>query len=253
MKLSQYTHIGKRKTNQDDYGNGESHAVVCDGVGGSVNGGYASSFVVKALQERIGILRIDSVKGFKELVKDIQHELNFKVREDERLEGAATTLAMVVLAEKGLFIGHMGDSRILVVRRGGTNYWQTKDHSLVAQMLARGEIDLKTAQQHPMRNRITNAIKGNSEDMTSELEVNFLSDLKEGDSILICSDGVLESFSERELIHIIGSVTKSVEDKLDTIKTGCISRSDDNNTAVLIELEACDTANFGRAPSEWNK
>ncbi|NQZ42795.1 MAG: serine/threonine-protein phosphatase [Flavobacteriaceae bacterium] len=246
-----YSHIGTKDLNEDRSGHNRHCGVVCDGVGGLRKGEVASAFVVEGILTRMKEKTIDSVDGLKTLVAEVEQELNALVLKDSGNEGMATTLAMVYLGKNGMFTGHIGDSRILIVKENGRGYWQTKDHSIVATMIALGEITPSAARNHPLKNQITNALIARRDSKKAELEVGFLSDLEAGDLLLICSDGVLETFDDQALVMLLLGKQLGLQEKLDRIRLACEESSKDNHTAILIELEQADVVDFINGPTDW--
>jgi len=249
MKIAHYTNIGKRQKNEDSLGFNKNCLIVCDGVGGAAFGEFVSSFVVKEILKRTALERIKTENDFERIIHEVQSKLNSLVIEDENLNGAATTIAVIYMSKNGLFTFHMGDTRIIIVRN--SKFWQTWDHSVVSEMVKLGELNQKDIKQHPLRNQITRAVIANSDDKKRKPEVNFLSDIQKGDIGFICSDGVLEVFSEQELLFLLGSRKMSIDDKLIQIRTRCKELSDDNNTAIIVEFDDNDVKYFSNYPTKW--
>lgn len=248
MQVVQYSNIGKRTTNEDHLGRNANGLVVCDGVGGQQKGEIASSFVVHRILEKTADSEIISADELKTVVAEVQEEI---LEQNHQYKGMATTLAMVYLSAKGLFTVHVGDSRILIVKKDGQRYWQTWDHSVVATMVKMGEISSEEARLHPLKNQITNAILSDPDGKMAVPEVNFLSDIEAGDTCCICTDGVLEAFTDQELVTLLGSTENTLEEKLKIIEKRCSGISQDNNSAILAEFEEKDLVHFTNYPSEW--
>lgn len=251
MRTVQYSSIGKRIKNEDSFGISQRCLVVCDGVGGSKNGELASSYVVKKLLNQLSNPFIKSEKEFQTVFHCLQEDLNNEIRKYPDLEGMATTIAFIYLSNKGIFTGHSGDTRIVLIKKDEAKFWQTTDHAVVATMVRLGEITLEEARTHPLKNQITNAIIANKKGKKARLELNFFSDLKKGDLAFICSDGVLEAYPENELFKLLSSPKNSLNDKLSIIKEKCFKLSEDNNTAILAEFEEDDIVSFYGYPSDW--
>src|SRR5580700_1882025 len=138
-------------------------AVVADGMGGHVGGQVASGLAVDALrraylngasEEPLEAL----VAGFREAQADIQDY----VLEHPELAGMGTTCTAAALRDGLLYYGHVGDSRLYLMR-GGTIQRLTQDHSRVGQMVRDGILSPEEAAVHPDRNVLTAALgmKGN--------------------------------------------------------------------------------------------
>ena len=103
----------------------------------------------------------------------------------------ATTLAMMVMTGRGVLVAHIGDSPILQLRPHEGTIFRTSDHSLVAEMVARGDITAEDALQHPQRNIITRCMfVPDRQRRISQATVDMIADVRPGDVFLLCSDGV---------------------------------------------------------------
>lgn len=253
MKIAHYSHIGKKPVNEDCLGHNNRALIVCDGVGGAPNGELASSFVLNYLLNKTANTEFSSEQELNELILEVQDELTKFSNNKDGLIGTATTLALIYLSKQGLFTAHMGDTRIILVKRRIKEVWQTWDHSVVSTMIKMGEITHKEAGSHPLKNQITNAIISNQEGNRKKPEIHMLSDIEMGDLGFICSDGVLESYDELELFDLLASDDLSLIEKMSQIRIKCEANSVDNNSAILVEFEANDLKDFSKYPSNWKK
>ena len=114
-------------------------------------------------------------------------------------KGMATTLTMIFIGTTGITLAHVGDSRIYHFRKGEILF-QTEDHSLVNSLVKLGKITREEAVHHPQRNVIIRAIQGT--DRPTETDVVLLNDIKAGDYLFMCSDGVLERLNNKGLSDI---------------------------------------------------
>lgn len=212
---------------------------------------WQSEIVVQKMLNYTKKQNLISEEELRNIVSKIKEDITNHVIRDTNLEGMATTLAFIYFSEQGLFTGHMGDSRICIISNKSHGYWQTLDHSIVATMVKMGEITEEEARNHPLKNQITNAIIAHAERTKGEVELNFVSDLYAGDLVFICSDGVLEAYSETELVEVLTCKSYTLNEKLFCIKQKCAKFSNDNNTAILVELEVGDVQGFNRYPFTW--
>jgi serine/threonine protein phosphatase PrpC len=175
-------------------------AVVADGMGGHVGGQVASGLAVDALrraylngasEEPLDAL----VAGFREAQADIQDY----VLEHPELAGMGTTCTAAALRDGLLYYGHVGDSRLYLMR-GGTIQRLTQDHSRVGQMVRDGILSPEEAAVHPDRNVLTAALgmKGNVPADFSDPPI----PLQAGDALLICSDGLHGLVNDDEMLAI---------------------------------------------------
>ncbi|WP_026934263.1 PP2C family protein-serine/threonine phosphatase [Christiangramia echinicola] len=252
MQIFSYSHIGQKSDNEDAHGIGEYSYVVCDGVGGANKGEIASKviceFLVDALKKPVS-----SPDEISRLIKEGINELNSKVNEHPEFDGTATTLAGIFInSSQGIYTAHIGDSRIFLVRPSNKKFWHTWDHSLVGDLVKNGEISREEGRVHPMNNRIYRALKNGLIDNNPEPEIHLISDLRKGDRILICSDGVLEAYSDLEIIELLCNKDFSIENIGNQMKDVCSIESRDNNTAIILEVENGDFKVDQTEKLEWS-
>lgn len=198
-----------RKENQDScsfsvISSGCVWAVVCDGMGGARGGKTASSTAVNFIteflnenykdsmdEEELSTLLIDAVDG-------ANTEIYKKACDDVELTGMGTTCELVFIRDSKVHVVHVGDSRTYSVR-GGKILQITEDHSVVQEMVKRGEITQEQAQNHPNKNFITRALGINPTIRIDYIEVEF----KYGDVLLICSDGLSNCVSSADIVKTI--------------------------------------------------
>lgn len=247
MKKYSYTHIGKRENQEDALGFIENLVyLVCDGVGGNTKGEVASNFVVESLLNLVKDSKPDYSKLYiQNTLSIIQSNLNNKLATEPNFAGMGTTFCGVFVGENSIYLAHIGDSRIYYIRPSEEKIWHTWDHSLVGELMRTNEITREDGRFHPMGNRISKAIIANMDNKTTKADIVRLNEIKSNDLILICTDGVTESWSEYELTKMLCDTNISSEDKLENIKTKCVSASKDNNTAILLEIEDLDVFNSG--------
>jgi len=231
-KVFSYSGIGKRSNNEDSYSCSESNFfLVCDGVGGAEKGEVASLIVTN---EFSSIFNSNSDSDIEQALRAVEHKLTEHINAHPESMGMATTLTFSQLRNDGLLIAWVGDSRVYQFREGKIIF-QTRDHSWVNDALRAGMITEEEAVNHPKSNIITRAVQG--EHKPVEIDIELISDLKDGDFIFHCSDGVLEAWSNEELKELFGSNFDGNE-LLKSIELKCADISRDNNTAVLYQIKS---------------
>ena len=148
---------------------------------------------------------------------------------DEDCAGMGTTLVAALAGEGGAVILNEGDSRAYHINREGIAL-VTRDHSLVADLVERGELTREEARRHPNKNLITRAL-GADPDLMADC---FRQPLAPGDYLLLCSDGLSNVVEEQEMLYevIHGEGDESCCQRLLDI---ALSRgAPDNVTVVLI-------------------
>jgi serine/threonine protein phosphatase PrpC len=235
-----------RKNNEDNFGY-DTHAgifVVCDGMGGQAAGEVASKIAVDTV---LGYFREEHKdrnsevlgQGFAE-VSDRANALanaiqlaNKAIREVSAHETASAGMGCTIVAvcvEGNLFsIAHVGDSRIYLIRQGSIQQLTT-DHSLVMEQVRRGMITMEEAEHFEMQNVIVRAL--GSEDSV-EPDLADLT-LEEGDTLLLCCDGLSRFVKDAAMLEVVNSV-ESLDGACDKlIEAAKSAGSDDNITCVLI-------------------
>lgn len=106
----------------------------------------------------------------------------------------------------------------------------TRDHSLVEEMVLRGQIDKEEARTHVNKNIITRAI-GVLDDVSPEL---FSVDLTESSILLLCSDGLTNMVSDQEILEIIKSEDNIKGQVEELVRKANENGGKDNITAMII-------------------
>src|SRR5699024_8493024 len=127
-------------------------------------------------------------------------------QQQEKLQGMGTTVEAVAILENQIAVGHVGDSRIYLLRDGQLMQL-TEDHSLVNELVKSGELTKEMAAVHPQKNIVTRSVG-----MPGNVDVDVaVYDIHAYDRLLICSDGLTNMVSEEEIGHLINS-SSSLED-----------------------------------------
>ena len=245
MKAWSLTDQGRvRKQNQDAcaflqfaLGDGTEvlAAVVCDGMGGAKAGNIASEMAVETFMEE---LRIDfyapSVTDVQMLcaVKKANRLIYEKARSDPDYEGMGTTLVAAVTDGKRVTVANVGDSRCYLIRDGSI-LQLTKDHSVVEDMVDRGEIERADAWKHPRRNYITRAL-GAEEQVECDI---FFRELEPGDVLLLCSDGLSGIVNAQELLFevVYGGELETAAERM--VNIALERGAPDNVTALILTAD----------------
>ena len=197
-----------RSQNQDDFRFGvispsSVWAVVCDGMGGANGGNIASATAVEYISSKITTLyKSDMTKEqIGELMAEIVMQANSKLfqlaSQDSDLAGMGTTCEFVFVKDTTVHVVHVGDSRTYAIR-GGKIKQLTEDHSVVQEMVRRGELTYEEAQHHPNKNFITRALGIKTSVRLDYIEANFIY----GDVLLICSDGLSNHVTTGDMVKI---------------------------------------------------
>ena len=243
MEVWSMTDVGLvRKENQDACAvcqheeSGHTLCVVCDGMGGAAGGKLASRIAVDTFMlEMQKVLRRDMTpEQLREASSYAVVLANRAIRDAAEASvdcrGMGTTLVSAVSYDGGAVLSNVGDSRAYHITADGIQR-VTKDHSLVESMVDRGDITAEEARHHPNRNLITRAL-GPEETVRDD---EFAHKWRQGDYLLLCTDGLVNTVSDQELLFEIVH-TDDPEHCLQRLVNISVSRgAPDNVTAILIQ------------------
>ncbi len=230
------TDIGKkRKLNQDfvyvseePVGNLPNIFIVADGMGGHNAGDYASKCAVETIIREIrGSFEKNPVRILGKAIRVANDQIRRKAREDTSLYGMGTTVVAATCLGHYLQVANVGDSRLYIV---GEEVRQiTRDHSLVEEMVRLGGINREAARNHPDKNIITRAVGG-----LDTVEIDFFhEELRSGDLVLICSDGLTNMLEDEEIGEIMRQYP-SIEEKAEKLVDEANNHGGKDNIAVIL-------------------
>ena len=211
MKVFAKTDVGKaREMNQDYYSIPSSENdlqlyILADGMGGYNGGEIASKLAAETtknyIQNNFGKIEHNKESILK-LVKDAMEYANIVVYEeskkDENLQGMGTTLDVCFIYNNKIYIGHVGDSRIYLVKKDIARKI-TKDHSYVQQLVEDKKITREEAEHHPKKNMLLKALG-----CTSYVEPDIRArNLEKDDVLLMCSDGLTNMVEESKIYEVV--------------------------------------------------
>lgn len=209
MRFSAMTDIGRmREQNQDAiFASSDSVGllsnlfIVADGMGGYKAGDYASKRAIELVQNSILQGSDSSVaRVISEAMETANKSIYEEAKASEDKTGMGTTMVLATIEENLLQVANVGDSR-LYLYRDGQLLQVTKDHSIVAEMVRKGELTPDEAKVHPKRSYITRAIGAEESLLVDFMEETVL----EKDLLLLCSDGVTSMLSDEEIAGILSS------------------------------------------------
>ena len=234
------TNTGKRrKINEDAYLEDTDLGLwlVADGMGGHANGDVASRTIVESLAD---LEPPHSIDEFAFAVKDRFNYADRLIKKLASLGGAdhvmgSTVVALLAFEGRCLCIW-AGDSRAYMMRDGRLTQ-VTRDHSVVEDLIEGGKLRREDAASHPSANQITRAIGAGDHLVLDER----LNDLHDGDTVLLCSDGLNKEVDDEEIAHILASDDCAVaSDRLIDLTLERGAR--DNITVAVIRFEHDDTS-----------
>lgn len=209
--------------------------ILADGMGGYNGGEIASSLAVNSAKEYIE-KNIENIEINREtlqnLIKDAMEYANKVVHEksktDINLNEMGTTLEVCLIYNNKVYIGHIGDSRVYRIRKNIIRKLTT-DHSYVEKLVRDGSITREESYHHPKKNMLIKALGCEDYVEPDVLVKGFLKD----DIILICSDGLTNLLSDKEIYDVITNNLENADKLL--IQKANIKGGYDNITAVIVE------------------
>jgi serine/threonine protein phosphatase PrpC len=232
LRYAALSETGRVRSNNEDSCHADGHVfIVADGMGGHRAGEVASATAVAEFlsfeEKNLDMSPLERLQGG---IQTANRAIYRMAEEDPGLEGMGTTFT-VLLIEKGLYLGHVGDSRAYICRKGELRPL-TRDHSLVERMVDEGHLSRWEARTHPQRNVILRAL-GVSEELEVDLDV---VDAVPGDSLLLCTDGLSGYLEDGELEAIIHTEATPEERCRKLVDAANERGGLDNITAIVIDL-----------------
>ena len=216
--------------------------VVADGMGGAAAGEVASRMCVdilkRQLQETVpGAGRVGELgEILQSSARQANSEIHAQGKSNKKLSGMGTTLTGALCIGDLLLVTQVGDSRAYVLRKGELTQ-VTRDQSLVGQMIYEGKMSAEDARAKLPKNVILQAVgkKETVEPVLSALEI------RAGDQLLLCSDGLSNLVKDEELAELVGKVADpniACQALVDLAK----KRGGDDNITVVIAKFSGDLA-----------
>jgi PPM family protein phosphatase len=215
IEVAGETNVGmKRNHNEDNFSIYEESGlyIVADGMGGHASGEVASKMAVDALKdffkatsedpERTWPYKMDRAKGYEEnrLITGIKLA-NLRIYEsaqrDAKQRGMGTTLVSLFAVEDGVYVGHVGDSRVYRVRDGKIELL-TEDHSLLNDYIKMKRLTPEEIANFPHKNVIVRALGMKD---TVKVDTHYEKP-QEKDVYLLCSDGLSGPVTDEEMCEI---------------------------------------------------
>ena len=236
MRAYAATDVGRiREVNQDyifcsmePVGKLPNLFLVADGMGGHKAGDLASRYTVETLTDSIKNSASDNpITIINDAIVEANTKLLEKAAESEQYTGMGTTLVVCTIIGESMYVANVGDSRLYLY--DGRLSQITRDHSLVAEMVALGKLGRDEARRHEKKNVITRAIGGAKEIMADFFEA----ELTAGNRIIMCSDGLSNMVEDEEIERVLASDIP-IEDKTKQLLGRANENGGKDNIAVVI-------------------
>lgn len=238
MKTYSITDVGISRTMNQDYyytseisvGNLPNLFIVADGMGGHNAGEYASKYAVETIVRAVEASKSTKPQEiFEDAIKEANRHLLQKASEDVSMSGMGTTVVVLSIIGNTIHVANVGDSRLYLVNH--EMHQITRDHSLVEEMVRRGEMDKELAREHPDKNIITRAV-GAIEDIEVDY---FEAEICPEDEILMCTDGLTNMLEDEPIRRIMKGQRDTAEKAERLIEAANKNGGKDNITVVVIK------------------
>jgi serine/threonine protein phosphatase PrpC len=238
--IHQGSRQGPRPYNQDrlaySYSKEALLLVIADGMGGHRHGEIAAQLAVKTLTDAFQQVATPVLKDPAQFLKDHIQQVHDAIDQvmvtQDLLEAPRTTIVAAILQDDDLYCAHVGDSRLYHFRNGRLQF-RTEDHSIVQMLYRRGQLDKQGMLKHPDRHKIYNCLGG---DNPPKIDLTHKQNLRDGDILLLCTDGLWSTFSDEEMCDILraGPVSESVPNLLDMAESLSVTQGD-NMSAIGVQ------------------
>ena len=246
IEVAGQTDVGRKRThNEDNFAIMAEYGlyVVADGMGGHASGEIASKMAVDTLQEffaataddpeRTWPYKMDRTKGYEEnrLITGIKL-CNLRIYEqaqrNAKQRGMGTTLVALFAVEDGVYVAHVGDSRVYRIRERAIELL-TEDHSLLNDYKKMKRLTDEEIANFPHKNVIVRALGMKD---TVKVDTRFEAP-RPGDLMLLCSDGLSGPVTEQRMLDLVLSAPDLPSASNRLIQTANENGGPDNITCVI--------------------
>ena len=236
IRVAGDTNVGKvRSTNEDSMIVDPVRGlyVVLDGMGGANAGDVASQTARDAIKEFVQQRRM-TMEPRALLEAAIQHAsatvFNAAQQARERHGMGTTVVGCIVVDPKRAVVAHVGDSRAYLLRNGRVQML-TRDHTIVEELVDKGLLSAEEAERHPYKNVLSRNLGAKPEARVDVVDV----ELKPGDRLMLCSDGLYGYASAEAIQYLLGSGDAPEHVARDLIDLALRGGGGDNVTTIVIE------------------
>ena len=236
----------RRDHNEDSYCINPDYNlyIVCDGMGGHAAGEVASRIAVDTVEKFTLATSNDeditwpfefdetlslNANRIRTAIRLANQNLIAHIQERKEFKGMGTTIVCSIVSGDQVSIGHVGDSRIYLLRSGEIKQ-MTRDHSWIDEQLKQGILTPEEARKHPLRNVITRALGSKDDVIVDVMDAR----LQAGDVMLLCSDGLTGMLKDEEIRDLVnkndGDLNAACKALIDQANA---EGGDDNVTVIL--------------------
>ncbi|WML43657.1 Stp1/IreP family PP2C-type Ser/Thr phosphatase [Neobacillus sp. PS3-40] len=242
MKAGYMTDQGKIRLHNEDSGgifknlDGNLLTIVADGMGGHRAGDVASGMTIDELKKQwestTGISIAEHAENWlQEHILKVNKILFEHAKNNTDCDGMGTTIVAAISTESFATVANIGDSRCYLLNETGFKQ-VTEDHSLVNELVRFGQISREDAEHHPRKNVLLRAL-GTEENVEMDIKTIMFED---GDCLLLCSDGLSNKVSEKEMEEILLNDTDLMQKAGTLILLANEYGGEDNITLAIVEF-----------------
>jgi PPM family protein phosphatase len=245
IEMASLTDVGRQRSNNEDsylYWEPDSDddfrrkgrlAVIADGMGGYEGGQEASRLAVETVRHVYDVeFTGDPQQTLLQALEAAHRHIQRYAEEHPVFHGMGTTCTALSIVGRELSFAHVGDSRLYLVRPE-TITRLTRDHSYVGRLVESGIVRSEDAESHPQRHILTAAL-GSGKDVLPDKPEHSIA-LEEGDTLVLCTDGLWSLIGEQDIARIIRSNTPA-ESCLALVKMALERGGPDNVTLLVLRI-----------------
>ncbi|PKQ16699.1 MAG: protein phosphatase [Actinobacteria bacterium HGW-Actinobacteria-7] len=203
---------------------------VADGLGGHEAGEVASAIAVETLRDHAP--RRADANALARAVRAANSAVMRAAREGVGRSGMGTTMTAALVDGGHIVLAHVGDSRAYLLR-GAVLEPLTDDHSMVADMIRRGQLSEADARVHPNRSVITRALGTDSNMVADTYEVHASA----GDRLLLCSDGLSGMLTDERITELLGAYRDPSTAAHALVDAANEAGGQDNVSVIVVDIE----------------
>lgn len=251
-KVYGITDIGKIRENNEDYfltSIEKKLFIVSDGMGGHNAGEIASMNATKSVDahfspQLISKMKKDPDQIRNEIVRSINgahQKIHDLAAENQKYKGMGCTIVLALVVEDSLHIGHIGDSRAYL-SNGKKMELLTTDHTYVMELVKAGKMRMEEIKSSAIKNHLSQALGAPIKLIPSYSQ----HQLNVKDKVLLCSDGLWDCLSDKEIFYILNQRKSNNQICSDLIKRANRAGGYDNITVVVYEYSEEDLHPAGK-------
>lgn len=239
MKFTIFQHSlqGPRPYNQDrlaySYSKDAMLLVVADGMGGHRHGEVAAQLAVTTITEAFQRLAVPTLtspaKFLIDHIRQVHDMIDQLTQARDMLESPRTTIVAAIVQRGMLYCAHVGDSRLYHFRNNHLLF-RTEDHSIVQSLYNKGMINKDDMSTHPYRHKVYSCLGG---DVAPKIDLADRQELMEGDTVLLCTDGVWGAVADDQIKQILNgsSISENVTQLLNQAEL--VSKEQGDNMSAI--------------------